>query len=108
MTLGQRVSEVINDGPINGLCSYTYLGVYMDNSFGWKARVQTVCYHLEQTHSESERLLYKAALQSKFICQKTCRYLKTSHLKLACQVTVMKAVERNRNQSLQASTENKV
>ena len=47
--MGQRVSEVINDEPINGLCSYRHLGVYMDNTFGWKARVESVCYHLEQT-----------------------------------------------------------
>ena len=47
--MGQRVSEVINDEPINGLCSYRHLGVYMDNTFGWKARVESVSYHLEQT-----------------------------------------------------------
>ena len=63
--MGQRVSEVINDEPIHQLCSYRYLDVYIDNTFGWKARVESVCYHLEQTPTVNQMVyVYKAALQS--------------------------------------------
>ena len=45
--MGQRVSEVINDEPINGLCSYRHLGVYMDNTFAGRPVLKVLSFRAD-------------------------------------------------------------